>query len=287
MAKLNRIKQEIFASQAGSREITAFGTAKNDNPTYTTDVAEIQNINYLYGWSTAILPDKAPYEEDTNALFYAITRQLAYLFQVGMPEWNAEAEYYTNSFCQVNGVWYQSLTDNNIGNNPTTDNINWKQFADNSTANYEIGLPQPTLSNTLLANEIWLEGQSVSRNTYAKLFEIYGTTYGAGDGKTTFKLPDFRNRTIWGASSFGYLDAGLPEILGGKVLSSPSADGSLTGAFYAARTANSGYAQFPGNGRSYSTQGAAFKASNSNPIYGKSNTVQPPAIKVRVKTRYY
>ena len=37
----------------------------------------------------------------------------------------------------------------------------------------------------------WLEcnGQAVSRTTYAELFELIGTTYGVGDGSTTFNLP--------------------------------------------------------------------------------------------------
>lgn len=37
----------------------------------------------------------------------------------------------------------------------------------------------------------WLQcnGQAVSRTTYANLFASIGTTYGAGDGSTTFALP--------------------------------------------------------------------------------------------------
>jgi microcystin-dependent protein len=40
----------------------------------------------------------------------------------------------------------------------------------------------------------WLlaDGSAVSRTTYATLFAAIGTTYGAGDGVTTFNLPDFR-----------------------------------------------------------------------------------------------
>lgn len=41
----------------------------------------------------------------------------------------------------------------------------------------------------LLAN-----GQTVSRETYADLFAAIGTIYGAGDGSTTFTLPDYSNR---------------------------------------------------------------------------------------------
>ena len=40
----------------------------------------------------------------------------------------------------------------------------------------------------------WLlcDGSAVSRTTYAALFAVIGTTYGAGDGSTTFNLPDLR-----------------------------------------------------------------------------------------------
>ena len=42
----------------------------------------------------------------------------------------------------------------------------------------------------------WLlcDGSAVSRTTYESLFEAIGTTYGAGDGSTTFNVPDMRSR---------------------------------------------------------------------------------------------
>lgn len=48
--------------------------------------------------------------------------------------------------------------------------------------------------------EGWLkcEGGAISRTTYSHLFEAIGTTYGAGNGSTTFNLPDFRGRFLRG-----------------------------------------------------------------------------------------
>ena len=48
----------------------------------------------------------------------------------------------------------------------------------------------------------WLlcDGTAVSRTTYATLFGVLGTTYGAGDGATTFTLPDYRDRVPIGKS---------------------------------------------------------------------------------------
>lgn len=43
------------------------------------------------------------------------------------------------------------------------------------------------------------DGSAVSRNRYAALFAVIGTLYGAGDGETTFNVPDLRGRTLIGA----------------------------------------------------------------------------------------
>lgn len=49
----------------------------------------------------------------------------------------------------------------------------------------------------------WLlcQGQAVSRTTYAQLFSVIGTTYGSGDGSTTFNLPDMRGRVAVGSDA--------------------------------------------------------------------------------------
>jgi microcystin-dependent protein len=46
-------------------------------------------------------------------------------------------------------------------------------------------------------------GQAVSRDTYSDLFAAIGTTYGAGDGSTTFNLPDLRGRVAAGKDDMG------------------------------------------------------------------------------------
>lgn len=49
----------------------------------------------------------------------------------------------------------------------------------------------------------WLEcsGQAVSRAVYATLFAAVGVTHGAGDGSTTFNVPDLRGRTPYGVGT--------------------------------------------------------------------------------------
>jgi microcystin-dependent protein len=56
----------------------------------------------------------------------------------------------------------------------------------------------------------WLKanGAAVSRTTYERLFNVIGTTYGVGDGSTTFNLPDLRGEFIRGWDDGRGVDTG-------------------------------------------------------------------------------
>ena len=70
------------------------------------------------------------------------------------------------------------------------------------------------------APEGWLicDGSLVSRTTYSELFAVIGETYGAGDGNTTFNLPDLRGRAIIGEGTGTATDATAHSLgdAGGK-----------------------------------------------------------------------
>ena len=55
------------------------------------------------------------------------------------------------------------------------------------------GLIIPWTTESVPSGFLECNGQTVSRSTYADLFAVVGTTYGAGDGSTTFGLPDFQD----------------------------------------------------------------------------------------------
>jgi microcystin-dependent protein len=57
-------------------------------------------------------------------------------------------------------------------------------------------------------------GSTASRTTYAALFAVIGTTFGSGDGSTTFNIPDFRGRTPIGSGTGSGL---TPRTLAGTV----------------------------------------------------------------------
>lgn len=56
----------------------------------------------------------------------------------------------------------------------------------------------------------WLlcDGSAVSRTTYAALFAVIGTTWGVGDGSTTFNLPDMQGRVPVGIGGSGVTSVG-------------------------------------------------------------------------------
>lgn len=64
----------------------------------------------------------------------------------------------------------------------------------------------------------WLlcAGQTVSRTTYALLFAVIGTTYGVGDGSTTFGIPDCRGRATYGQDNMGGTPANRITVAGGN-----------------------------------------------------------------------
>lgn len=71
-----------------------------------------------------------------------------------------------------------------------------------ATAAVPIGTVAMWLMASPPANWLHLNGQAVSRTTYASLFALLGTTYGVGDGSSTFNVPDLRGEfpRFWDAS---------------------------------------------------------------------------------------
>ena len=130
-------------------------------------------------------------------------------------------------------------------------------------------------------------GAAVSRKTYAKLFEAIGVLWGAGDGSTTFNLPDSDGRVLQGATDVSkvgkYLEAGLPNITG--AFGNPVYDrdnGSPTGCF----SYKLNDELFSRYGTSNSTTDTIYlKASTSSSIYGGTNTVQSPALQTLIIIR--
>ncbi len=118
-------------------------------------------------------------------------------------------------------------------------------------------------------------GAAVSRTTYANLFSKIGTIYGAGDGSTTFNLPNLMNRFIEGSNTAGtVLAAGLPNITGHFSTALEWSQARFDGAFRRNNQDGDG----PEGSAWSNSQLISFDASRSSAIYGASTTVQPPAM---------
>lgn len=130
------------------------------------------------------------------------------------------------------------------------------------------------------------DGSAVSRVTYAKLFGVIGEKFGKGDSSTTFNLPNLVDRFIEGTKdNVGQtVEAGLPNIkanLGSvQMTDNTTQDGALE--FIKTRGYNwqNSYSSVWYSGLQ------KLDASKSNPIYGKSETVQPPAVKMQYIIKY-
>jgi microcystin-dependent protein len=59
----------------------------------------------------------------------------------------------------------------------------------------------PYAGSSAPSNYLLCDGSLISRSTYATLFGVIGTTFGAGDGSTTFQLPNLKNRIPVGAGA--------------------------------------------------------------------------------------
>ena len=60
---------------------------------------------------------------------------------------------------------------------------------------------EPTKSDSSTKRYLLCNGQAVSRSTYSALFSAVSTTYGTGDGSSTFNLPDLQGRAPIGSGS--------------------------------------------------------------------------------------
>ena len=126
-------------------------------------------------------------------------------------------------------------------------------------------------------------GGTVSRSTYPALFAKIGVTYGAGDGITTFNLPNLTDRFIQGSATVGTVkNAGLPNITGTMKWHGVSVQWEDSGAFRRSQV-GSGYTW---RESTYYGTNVSFDASLSNSIYGNSSTVQPPALTMRFYIKY-
>lgn len=95
--------------------------------------------------------------------------------------------------------------------------------------------------NNIPSNWRICDGSAISRETYAELFDVIGTSYGEGDGSTTFNLPDKRGRVSVGLDSSQTEFDTIGKKSGSKYMQKHSHKLGTEGAwYYGVSTANLG-----------------------------------------------
>jgi len=213
MAKINRISGDFqaFGSAAVGTERTVFGGV-----TQSDIIDDNITANFLRGWGIVGVNEN-PTKQDFNALGFTLSQVLAYLHQQGVASWDTLQEYNVDAITTKSGVIYISQSDANIGNDPATDSgANWLSV----TGGVPVGAAMPFFGGTVHAGFLKANGAAVRRTSYAALFAEIGTTYGVGNGSTTFNLPDSRGEFLRGWDDARGVDAG-------RVLGSWQADQNL------------------------------------------------------------
>jgi len=153
--------------------------------------------------------------------------------------------------------------------------------------------PVPTMEGFLLCN-----GQAVSRTRYSALYALLGTSFGSGDGSTTFNVPDYRGCFLRGLGGNSAADMytkqpqGLPNITGkirkenrfiysDKDNSATTSSGALQAADY--ETGSQGCKEY---GSGAGQRSFVLNAALSNSIYGAANEVRPVNFAINYFIKY-
>jgi microcystin-dependent protein len=172
----------------------------------------------------------------------------------------------------------------NVGDTVTDGTVVWTIRKIGSGDGEAVGVIKAFAGNgDIPSGYLLCDGSAVSRAMFPDLFSVIGTTYGAGDGSTTFNLPDYNTakRFAQGDTVAGTVkSAGLPNIRGSSTTNGHAGllrpNYTVSGAFVAGKYDSNAYDL--GSSDSYLLE---FDASQSNAIYGASTTVQPPALTCR------
>jgi hypothetical protein len=109
-----------------------------------------------------------------------------------------------------------------LGNDAAVTNIDGSTINLSGNTVQDVGftnnmMPTATIiqnvSATVPSGFLYCNGQAVSRTTYARLFSSIGTTFGVGNGTTTFNVPNFLGAYLRGASS---------QVVGGITYAGPA-----------------------------------------------------------------
>ena len=161
-----------------------------------------------------------------------------------------------------------------------------QSFTDSVVGVCPVGTILSGLYTTAPEGFLLCSGQEVAIADYFELYTVIGSLAECqSENEGMFKIPNLQDRVLQGANeNLGtYKEAGLPNIKGHfntYTWQNGDPSGMITGVVY------SGNQVSGGGGSERTFAGINFDASRSSAIYGKSNTVQPPALTVNYVIKY-
>ena len=252
-----------------------------DDAAATAGIASLQKLFQIINATPLEAGGIAPDREDVNALFKYLGDSIFYTMNGGVPSYNADYDYVAGRVVSYNDNIYKCIQANGVSSTvgtPDSGTEYWQRLDSNGAITGKI---EWFAFNTAPEGYLVCNGAKVSRETYADLFAVIGTTFGAGDGSTTFNIPDLRDRYIIGANTNAlgtYIAEQLPNINGSidKALFLQTTLTDRTGAFIPSQF-NDTHTTLTGAAATNDTK-IIFNANDSNSIYTDNGKVYPASL---------
>lgn len=171
----------------------------------------------------------------------------------------------------VSTVWANVVCTNAISSAVKFNLASWsiQSLSLYSGGNYAIGQVIAHSSKTSPAGFLYCNGQAVSRSQYSQLFAAISTTYGSGDGSTTFNVPDLRGRFLRGLNDGSGND---PDVSSRTALNSGGNTGDNIGSYQGDQFGNHAHS-LNGSMNLGNTAGTAggYPAGGSNGVTASAN----------------
>ncbi|QDP60426.1 MAG: putative tail fiber protein [Prokaryotic dsDNA virus sp.] len=210
-----------FAKQASNlSDLTNIATARNNLSVYSKTESdsrylnESSNLSDLANIATARTNLSVYSKAEADAAYVRKANNLSDLTSAATARTNlnvyAKTDLYTRT--ESDARYVNSAGDTMTGKltldgDPTSAlHAVTKQYVDVSLA--PIGSVVAMATSTLPSGYLKCNGAAISRSTYSDLFATIGTTFGAGNGSTTFNLPDLRGEFIRGWDDSRGIDSG-------------------------------------------------------------------------------
>lgn len=222
MAKIVRQNHKVFGDTGSTDNFAKFGSLVAGSALKTKDIDTIQSLPaWDEGFQSAVYGgNKNLLLEDLNAWCYEHSRQVGYLMQAGVAEWDVATTYYKGSIVQrtdggdATAELYASLTDDNVGNAlpVQTDNANWRwinppQVPPGTSLDF-MGIDMPS---GFLAED----GTAYARASFAALFAAITRTT---SGNITSGLPTITGLPTTTGLAAGHYISGVGIASGARIL---------------------------------------------------------------------